>query len=72
MKFYVEVLILPFLKKLKKRTEEAAKKGLDVGEKAAKKGVGLGKKSGKKGLELGDKGFKETKRIAKKTKKKLE
>ena len=49
---------MPFLKKLKKKTEGAAKKGLDVGEKAAKKGVDLGKK-----------GVKETKKAARKTKK---
>ena len=39
--------ILPFLKKLKKKSEEAAKKGLDVGEKGVKKGVEVGKKAGK-------------------------
>ena len=61
---------MPFLKKLKKKTEEAAKKGLDVGEKAAKKGVDLGKKGRKKGVELGKKGIKETKKAAKKNKEK--
>ena len=30
---------MSFLKKVKKKTEEAAKKGLEVGEKTAKKGV---------------------------------
>ena len=54
-------IILPFLKKLKKKTEEAAKKGLEVGEKVAKKGVKVGKKAGKKGVELGKKGVKKTK-----------
>jgi len=53
--------VLPFLKKLKKKTEEAAKKGLEVGEKATKKGVKVGKKAGKKGVELGKKGVKKTK-----------
>ena len=51
---------MPFLKKLKKKTEEAVKKGLEVGEKGAKKGVKVGKKAGKKGVELGKKGVKKT------------
>ena len=53
---------MPFLKKLKKKTEEVAKKGLEVGEKAAKKGVEVGKKAGKKGVELGKKGVKKNQR----------
>ena len=58
---------MPFLKKLKKKTEEVAKKGLDVGEKVAKKSVEVGKKGGEIGVELGKKGIKETKKAAKKT-----
>ena len=54
--------VLPFLKKLKKKTEEAAKKGLEVGEKGLKKGVDVGKKAGEKGVELGKKGAKKTKK----------
>lgn len=53
--------ILPFLKKIKKKTEEAAKKGLEVGEKGVKKGVEVGKKAGEKGVEVGKKGVKKTK-----------
>ncbi len=43
---------MPLLKKLKKKTEEVAKKGLGVGKKAAKKGSEVGKKDGQKGVEL--------------------
>jgi hypothetical protein len=50
--------ILSFLKKLEKKTEEAGKKGLEVGEKVGRKGVEVGKKVGKKGVEIGKKGVK--------------
>jgi hypothetical protein len=49
---------LSFLKKLEKKTEEAGKKGLEVGEKVGRKGVEVGKKVGKKGVEIGKKGVK--------------
>ena len=65
-------LFLPLLKKLKEKTEEAAKKGLDAGEKVVEKGVDVGKKAGEKGVELGQKGIDETREVAKKVKKKLE
>ena len=47
--------------KVKKKTEETAKKGADEGVKAGKKGVEVGKKVGGKGLALGKKGVKKTK-----------
>ena len=56
---------MPFLKKLKMKTEEAVKKGAEVGGKAAKKGVEVGKKAGKKGVELGKKGVRKTKKALK-------
>jgi hypothetical protein len=57
--------ILSFLKKLEKKTEEAGKKGLEVGEKVGRKGVEVGKKVGKKGVELGKKGAKKIKEAVK-------
>ena len=42
-------------KKLKKKTEEAAKKSVEVGKKVGEKGVEVGKDAGKKGLKLGKK-----------------
>jgi len=56
---------LSFLKKLKKKTGEAGKKGLEVGKKVGKKGVEVGKKAGRKGVELGKKGAKKTKKAVK-------
>ncbi len=53
---------MSFVKKIKKKTEDAAKEGVKVGFKAGEKGVDLGKKAGKKGVEI-------TKDSAKKTKK---
>jgi hypothetical protein len=57
--------ILSFLKKLEKKTEEAGKKGLEVGEKVGRKGVEVGKKVGKKGVEIGKKGVKKIKESVK-------
>lgn len=56
---------MSFLKKLKKKTGEAGKKGLEVGKKVGKKGVEVGKKAGRKGVELGKKGAKKTKKAVK-------
>jgi len=64
-KYFIWWKIMPFLKKLKKKTEEAVKKGAEVGGKAAKKGVEVGKKAGKKGVELGKKGVRKTKKALK-------
>lgn len=47
--------------KVKKKTVDAGKKGLELGEKGARKGVEVGKKAGKKGVGLGKKGIKKTK-----------
>ena len=58
---FIEVFDMSFLKKAKKKAEEATKKGLEVGEKGVKKGVKVGKKAGEKGIELGKKGVKKTK-----------
>jgi len=54
---------MAFLKKLKRKTVETSKKGLEVGGKAARKGVEVGKKAGKKGVELGKKGVKKIKKL---------
>ena len=45
-----------FLKKIKKKTEDAAKKGVEVGKNVGEKAVDVGKDVGKKGVELGKKG----------------
>ena len=58
----VVVVDMSFLKKAKKKAEEATKKGLEVGEKGVKKGVEVGKKAGKKGVDLGKKGVEKTKK----------
>ena len=55
---------LSFLKKVKKKTEEAAKKGVKAGIKVGEKGVEVGKKAGKKGVKVGKKGVKKTKKWA--------
>ena len=39
---------MSFLKKMKDKTEEAAKKGVEVGKEAGEKGVDVGKKGVKK------------------------
>ena len=63
-------------KKLKKKTEEAAKKTVDAGKKVGEKGVDVGKDVGKKGLKAGKKAGKEGvklgKKAAKKTKKAID
>ena len=46
-------------KKLKKKTEEATKKTVDVGKKVGEKGVEVGKDVGKKGVDVGKKAAKE-------------
>jgi len=56
---------MSFIDKVKKKTEEAAKKGADLGIKAGKKGVEVGKRAGGKGVELGKKGVKKTKEAVK-------
>ena len=59
--YSIAVVDMSFLKKAKKKAEEATKKGLEVGEKGIKKGVEVGKKTGEKGVDLGKKGVKKTK-----------
>ena len=56
---------MSFLDKFKKKTEEAASKGAELGVKAGKKGVEVGKKAGEKGIDLGKKGVKKTKEAVK-------
>jgi hypothetical protein len=51
--------------KVKKKTVDAGKKGLELGEKGVRKGVDVGKKAGKKTVELGKKGAKKTKEAVK-------
>ena len=58
--FLVIVVDMGILKKVKEKTEEAAKKTASVAEKV-----------GKEGVELGKKGTKKAKQTAKKAKKKL-
>ena len=47
---------MSFLKKLKEKIEDAAKKGVEVGKNVGEKAVDVGKDVGKKGVELGKKG----------------
>jgi hypothetical protein len=47
--------MMGFLKKLKEKTEETAKKGVDVGKKVGEKTIDLGKDVGEKGLDVGKK-----------------
>jgi len=49
------------LGKIKKKTEEAGEKGVEVGEKVGRKGVEVGKTVGAKSVEIGKKGVKKIK-----------
>ena len=50
-----------FLRKVKKKVEATAKKGVDVGKDVGEKGLDVGKNVGKKGVELGKTGVEKTK-----------
>jgi hypothetical protein len=48
-----QVDVMSLLKKIKEKTEETAKKTVEVGKDVGEKGLELGKDVGEKGLELG-------------------
>ena len=48
--------VMPFLKKVKEKTEDAAKKTVEVGKDVGEKGVDVGKK----GVDVGKKGVNKT------------
>ena len=58
--------VMGFLKKVKEKTEETAKKGVDVGKDVAGKAVDVGKDVGEKGVELGKKGLAKGVKVGKK------
>jgi hypothetical protein len=68
----IEVIVVSFLGKAKKKAEEEARKAAETAKKAGEKGAEGARKAGGAAKKVGEKGVEETKKVAEKTKEKLE